>query len=68
MNTLGTLNTRTTLSEIRALLRADGYHALLPRAREIKQAFAHGALVWTTAQLTTTDQSRINARPTSDIE
>ncbi len=54
---------RATLTEIEQALREDGYDELVPRAYEIRRAGQNGALVWTRDHLTTTDASRINARP-----
>jgi hypothetical protein len=60
---MATTITRMTLAEIRELLIKDGYRALTPRASEIKAAARTGCLLWTRARLTTTDRSRIDARP-----
>jgi hypothetical protein len=57
------ITSRTTLSEIRGMLREDGYQRLTDRAAEIKRAATRGALLWTQRRLTTTDASRIDERP-----
>lgn len=57
------ITTKTTLAEIRSALLADGYEALRDRAAEIKKAALTGCLLWTPERLTTTDASRIDARP-----
>lgn len=57
------ITSRTTLDQIRTALHLDGYGALAPRASEIKQAADRGCLLWTSNRLTTTDRSRIDARP-----
>jgi hypothetical protein len=57
------ITARTTVAQIRAALREDGYAALTPRAKEILDAAWRGCLVWTAERLTTTDASRIDARP-----
>lgn len=57
------ITARTTLEEIRSALLADGYQELRDRAKEIKQAALTGCLLWTSERLTTTDASRIDARP-----
>ena len=54
---------RASLTEIEAALRTDGYEALVPRAFEVRRAGQRGALLWTPERLTTTDESRISARP-----
>ena len=58
-----TITTRTTLGDIRSMLRREGYEALVEYAAEIKRAATHGALLWTSERITTTDASRIDARP-----
>lgn len=55
------ITSKTTVSEIEAALRADGYSELLAKA--VKQAWASGCLLWTSERLTTTNASRIDARP-----
>jgi len=53
-----------SLSSIREALSRDGYdRATVERADEIRHAAAVGCLLWTSARLTTTDRSRIDARP-----
>lgn len=56
-----TVKTRT--AAITSALRADGYAALVGREDEIRRAALTGALLWTRERLTTTDKSRIDARP-----
>lgn len=58
-----TITSRTTHAEIRRMLREDGYESLTDRAAEIKDAAGRRALLWTSERLTTTDASRIDARP-----
>ena len=53
----------TRVDDIRAALYEDGYEDLVGREREIQTALRAGALLWTAARLTTTDASRIDARP-----
>ncbi len=57
------ITSKTTISQVRAALREDGYAALAPRAKEILDAAWRGCLLWTRDRLTTTDASRIDARP-----
>lgn len=57
------ITSRTTVSEIAAMLRADGYGGVSRRAAEIKKAALAGCLLWTPHRLTTTDSSRIDERP-----
>ncbi len=58
----------TPLTAIRAALKADGYGALVEEARRIRQAASVGCLLWTPERLTTTDGSRIDARPARELE
>lgn len=61
------ITSRTTHQAIRSMLRADGYgESVVDRAAEIKDAAGRGCLLWTRDRLTTTDASRIDARP-SDV-
>ena len=55
------IKSRTTLAEIRAMLRLDGYDSLLGRARDIKHAAQTGCLLWTRDHIITSDASRIHA-------
>ncbi|HEX7069878.1 MAG TPA: hypothetical protein VF190_03685 [Rhodothermales bacterium] len=57
------ITTRTPLAEIRTMLCADGYESLVDRADDVKRAAVSGCLLWTSERLTTTDRSRIDARP-----
>jgi hypothetical protein len=62
-----TITSRTTHEAIRSMLREDGYgETVVERAAEIKDAAGRGALLWTRTRLTTTDSSRIDARPIYD--
>lgn len=54
---------RRPLATLRAQLREGGYGYLVDRAEEIRAAAARGCLLWTHRRLTTTDYSRIDARP-----
>ena len=53
--------TRTTTTEIATALREDGYDPALALA--VRRAARAGALLWTRDRLTSTDASRIDARP-----
>lgn len=57
------ITTKTTISEIEKMLTEDGFGALAKQAKQIKKAAISGALLWTPARITTTDNSRIDARP-----
>ena len=57
------ITSKTTVSEIAAALRVDGYSESLASA--VKQAWTCGCLLWTPERLTTTNASRIDARPGS---
>jgi len=55
------ITSKTTVQTIAALLLQDGYKPGLAGA--VKRAALRGCLVWTPERLTTTDASRIDARP-----
>jgi hypothetical protein len=57
------LGARTPLADIREWLHEGGYGHLAPRAAEIREAAGTGCLLWTKERLTTTNGSRIDARP-----
>ena len=61
MGSMMTMNSKTTVADVRAMLREDEYDPALAKA--VRRAFKRGALVWTTERLPTTDESRIDARP-----
>lgn len=54
---------RMSTTKIEEALKAGGYGALVGRAAEIKKAAKNGCLLWSSTRLTTTDASRIDARP-----
>ena len=54
---------RTSREDIRRMLREDGYGKLQPYASAIQAAARRGALLWTSERLTTTDASKLDARP-----
>jgi hypothetical protein len=45
------------------MLHEDGYDKLQPLASAIQAAARRGALLWTPERITTTDASKIDARP-----
>lgn len=55
------ITTKTTTTEIADALRADGYDPAL--AASVRRAARAGALLWTRERLTSTDATRIDARP-----
>lgn len=55
------ITTKTTLTQVASMLRADGFDPALASA--VKRAARTGSLLWTSERLTTTDASRIDARP-----
>lgn len=57
------ITSRTMVTTIAEMLRADGYGEISRRAAEIKKAALAGCLLWTPHRLTTTDSSRIDERP-----
>lgn len=57
------ITSKTPVSDIAAALSEDGYSDSLASA--VKQAALAGCLLWTKERLTTTNASRINARPGS---
>lgn len=63
--TIKRITRTTTLPDIRAMLRDDGYTQLLDHASEIRRAALSGTLLWTRERLTTTDASRIDVRPSA---
>lgn len=54
---------RATVNQIRDALEDGGYFQLVGREGDIREAAKRGALLWTAKRLTTTDGSRIDARP-----
>lgn len=52
----------TDVASVRRMLTGDGYDSSL--AEDVLAAARKGALLWTRERLTTTDSSRIDARPT----
>lgn len=55
------ITSRTPLASIREMLFEDGFGHVDPKA--VRTAAAKGCLLWTRERLTTTDASRIDARP-----
>ena len=75
MSSLAGTDRRTTVAKIETMTTAriaerlmdQGYGALIGRAEEIRAAAQNGALLWTRKRLTTTDGSRIDARPRKGV-
>lgn len=54
---------RMSVATIESALIADGYTVFRGMADAVKRAAQKGCLLWTSERLTTTDSSRIDARP-----
>jgi|HigsolmetaAR202D_1030399.scaffolds.fasta_scaffold49377_2 hypothetical protein len=65
MNKNEKLTSKTTVAEVRAMAREDGFEITSAEARQILAAHKKGALVWTRDRITTTDASRLDLRPTA---
>ena len=69
MSTMGSATVgRMSLKTLSEALAAGGHAALVGRASEIKRAAKSGCLLWSSTRLTTTDGSRIDARPAREPE
>lgn len=56
------ITSRSTVADVRDMLREDGYPDDTETARAVRAAHRRGALLWTRERLTTTDASRLDLR------
>jgi hypothetical protein len=62
-NLANPLVSQMSVASIEDALRVGGYAVYPGMADAVKRAAAKGCLLWTSERLTTTDSSRIDARP-----